>query len=382
MVGDWSVSDDGMVYSFTLRDGLMWHDGDPVTAADCVASIERWGKPDGMGQKLMDFTTELTAVDDKTFTLTLKEPYGLVLDSHGLVLAVDGVAFDIRAGETLGLVGESGSGKSTVGKTVMRLIDPTSGEIRVRGEDVTRAGSARMRTLRRQMQMVFQDPYASLNTRLSARSIVAELLENYSEVPRGEIDDRVRALFQRVGLGPDQMVKYPHELSGRQRQRLGAARALVLNPGLIVADEPVSALDVSVQAQVLNLLMDLQDELGLAYLFISHDLAVVEHISHRVAVMYLGKNVELTDRETLFSDPRHSYTRALLSTVPVPEPGARRDRIILKGDIPSPINPPSGCRFHTRCPFAEARCLSEEPVMCAIGSGHQVACHLVDEQVG
>ena len=307
---------------------------------------------------------------------------GLLRRQIGLVLAVDGVAFDIRAGETLGLVGESGSGKSTVGKTVMRLIDPTSGEIRVRGEDVTRAGPTRMRTLRRQMQMVFQDPYASLNPRLSARSIVAEPLENYSEVARAEVDDRVRALFQRVGLRPDQMVKYPHEFSGGQRQRLGVARALALNPGLIVADEPVSALDVSVQAQVLNLLMDLQDELGLAYLFISHDLAVVEHISHRVAVMYLGKIVELTDRETLFSDPRHPYTRALLSAAPVPEPGARRDRIILKGDIPSPINPPSGCRFHTRCPFAEARCLSEEPVMRAIGSGHQVACHLVDDQVG
>ncbi len=307
---------------------------------------------------------------------------GLLRRQIGLVLAVDGVAFDIRAGETLGLVGESGSGKSTVGKTVMRLIDPTSGEIRVRGEDVTRAGAARMRTLRRQMQMVFQDPYASLNPRLSARSIVAEPLENYSEVARSEVDDRVRALFQRVGLRPDQMVKYPHEFSGGQRQRLGVARALALNPGLIVADEPVSALDVSVQAQVLNLLMDLQDELGLAYLFISHDLAVVEHISHRVAVMYLGKIVELTDRETLFSDPRHPYTRALLSAAPVPEPGARRDRIILKGDIPSPINPPSGCRFHTRCPFAEARCLSEEPVMRTIGSGHQVACHLVDEQAG
>ena len=307
---------------------------------------------------------------------------GLLRRQIGLVLAVDGVAFDIRAGETLGLVGESGSGKSTVGKTVMRLIDPTSGEIRVRGEDVTRAGAARMRTLRRQMQMVFQDPYASLNPRLSARSIVAEPLENYSEVARSEVDDRVRALFQRVGLRPDQMVKYPHEFSGGQRQRLGVARALALNPGLIVADEPVSALDVSVQAQVLNLLMDLQDELGLAYLFISHDLAVVEHISHRVAVMYLGKIVELTDRETLFSDPRHPYTRALLSAAPVPEPGARRDRIILKGDIPSPINPPSGCRFHTRCPFAEARCLAEEPVMRTIASGHQVACHLVDEQAG
>ncbi len=302
---------------------------------------------------------------------------GLLRRRVGSVLAVDGVSFDIRRGETLGLVGESGSGKSTVGKTVLRLIDPTSGEILVRGEDVTHARAARMRTLRRQMQMVFQDPYASLNPRLSARRIVAEPLENYSEIPRAEIEERVRALFGRVGLRPDQMVKYPHEFSGGQRQRLGVARALALEPGLIVADEPVSALDVSVQAQVLNLLMDLQDEFDLAYLFISHDLAVVEHISHRVAVMYLGKIVELTDRETLFADPRHPYTRALLSAAPVPEPGAKRERVILKGDIPSPINPPAGCRFHTRCPLAEARCRVEEPAMRFVEAGHQVACHLV-----
>ena len=295
----------------------------------------------------------------------------------GSVLAVDGVSFQIRRGETLGLVGESGSGKSTVGRTVLRLLDPTSGEIRIRGEDVTHAGAARMRMLRRQMQMVFQDPYASLNPRLPARRIVAEPMENYSDIPRAEIEDRVRGLFGRVGLRADQMTKYPHEFSGGQRQRLGVARALALEPGLIVADEPVSALDVSVQAQVLNLLMHLQDDLDLAYLFISHDLAVVEHISHRVAVMYLGKIVELTDRETLFADPRHPYTRALLSAAPVPEPGARRERIILKGDIPSPINPPTGCRFHTRCPVAEARCRAEEPLMRRVAPGHQVACHLV-----
>ncbi|MCY3982171.1 MAG: dipeptide ABC transporter ATP-binding protein [Alphaproteobacteria bacterium] len=302
---------------------------------------------------------------------------GLLRRRVGSVLAVDGVSFDIRRGETLGLVGESGSGKSTVGKTVLRLIDPTSGEILVRGEDVTHAPAARMRALRRQMQMVFQDPYASLNPRLSAQRIVAEPLENYSEIPRAEIEERVQALFARVGLRPDQMAKYPHEFSGGQRQRLGVARALALEPGLIVADEPVSALDVSVQAQVLNLLMDLQDEFDLAYLFISHDLAVVEHISHRVAVMYLGKIVELTDRATLFSDPRHPYTRALLSAAPAPEPGAKRERIILKGDIPSPINPPAGCRFHTRCPLAEARCRTEEPAIRFVASGHRVACHLV-----
>ncbi len=301
---------------------------------------------------------------------------GVLRRQVGAVLAVDGVSFEIGRGETLGLVGESGSGKSTVGKTVLRLIDPTSGEIAVRGEDVTRAGPARMRAVRRQMQMVFQDPYASLNPRMPAGRIVAEPLENYDAAPRGEIDDRVRALFRRVGLRPDQLAKYPHEFSGGQRQRLGVARALALEPGLIVADEPVSALDVSVQAQVLNLLMDLQDEFRIAYLFISHDLAVVEHISHRVAVMYLGKIVELTDRDTLFADPRHPYTRALLSAAPSPEPGARRERIILKGDIPSPINPPGGCRFHTRCPFAEARCRAEEPLMRTVAPGHDVACHL------
>ena len=301
---------------------------------------------------------------------------GLLRRRAGAVLAVDGVSFEIRRGETLGLVGESGSGKSTVGKTVLRLIPPTAGEMRLHGEDLTRAGPARMRALRRQMQMVFQDPYASLNPRMSARRIVAEPLENYSAASGPRSRSGVRALMGRVGLRPDQLDKYPHEFSGGQRQRLAVARALALEPGLIVADEPVSALDVSVQAQVLNLLMDLQDDLDLAYLFISHDLAVVEHISHRVAVMYLGKIVELTDRETLFADPRHPYTRALLSAAPTPEPGARRERMLLKGDIPSPIDPPSGCRFRTRCPLAEPRCAAEEPAMRELAPGHGVACHL------
>lgn len=301
---------------------------------------------------------------------------GLLGRTVGHVQAVDGVSFAIRKGETLGLVGESGSGKSTVGKAVMRLHDVTSGEVHLHGQDITNLSGQPLRTARQQMQMVFQDPYASLNPRLSVGSILTEPLENYETVARAERRQYAGDLLERVGLRRDALIRYPHEFSGGQRQRLGVARALALNPSLIVADEPVSALDVSVQAQVLNLLIRLQRELDLAYLFISHDLAVVEHISHRVAVMYLGTLVEVADKESLFANPTHPYTQALLSAVPKPDPTVRRDRIILTGDIPSPIDPPSGCRFHTRCQFAEARCRAEVPKLRTVGGDHSVACHL------
>jgi oligopeptide/dipeptide ABC transporter ATP-binding protein len=297
---------------------------------------------------------------------------------RGQVHAVDNVSFQIAEGETLGLVGESGCGKSTTAKTILRLIDPTSGSIEWRGRRIDALSARDMRPFRRELQAVFQDPYSSLNPRMRAADIVAEPIRNFETVGAGEIRERVGALFEKVGLRADQMVKYPYEFSGGQRQRLGIARALAPNPRLIVCDEPVSALDVSVQAQVINLLRDLQDELGLSYLFVAHDLGVVEHISHRVAVMYLGRIVELTDKRSLFADPQHPYTEALLSAVPVPDPRAKRKRIILSGDVPSPVNPPSGCRFHTRCPYAFDRCRIEEPMMQQVRAAHFVACHLRD----
>ena len=294
----------------------------------------------------------------------------------GQVHAVDDVSFTIAAGETLGLVGESGCGKSTTGKAVLGLLQPTSGSIDWRGQRIDRLSTREMRPVRRELQAVFQDPYSSLNPRMRALDIVGEPIRNFERASGDEVRQRVAALFDKVGLRADQLIKYPHEFSGGQRQRLGIARALALKPRLIVCDEPVSALDVSVQAQVINLLMDLQQEMQLSYLFVAHDLAVVEHISHRVAVMYLGKIVELADKRSLFTRAQHPYTEALLSAVPVPDPRATQQSIILAGDVPSPIHPPPGCRFHTRCPYAFERCRVEEPAMREVKAGHFVACHL------
>ena len=295
----------------------------------------------------------------------------------GNVYAVDGVSFDIAKGETLSLVGESGCGKSTVGKAILRLIEPTAGQVVLDGERIDQIPLSQLRLLRRRIQVVFQDPFSSLNPRMRVRDILAEPLINFGMAKgSSDIDDQVAALMDKVRLPRDAMRRFPHEFSGGQRQRIGIARALAPGADLIICDEAVSALDVSVKAQIVNLLSDLQDELGLALLFISHDLAIVEHLTHRVAVMYLGRIVELADRRTLFAKSHHPYTRALLSAVPVPDPDAPRNRVILKGDVPSPINPPSGCRFHTRCPFAFDRCRTEEPLLRTVGEGHQTACHL------
>ena len=301
---------------------------------------------------------------------------GVFSKVSGHVHAIDGISFSIAEGETLGLVGESGCGKSTTGKAILKLIEPTAGAILWRGQRIDRFGNRAMRNLRRELQAVFQDPYSSLNPRMRAVDIVAEPIRNLGLAGRAEARERVAALFERVGLRRDQMVKFPYEFSGGQRQRLGIARALAPQPKLIVCDEPVSALDVSVQAQVVNLLMDLQSELRVSYLFIAHDLAVVQHISHRVAVMYLGKIVELTDKASLFENPQHPYTEALLAAVPVPDPRVQRKRVILAGDVPSATKPPSGCRFHTRCPYVFERCRVEEPLMREVRPGHWAACHL------
>jgi peptide/nickel transport system ATP-binding protein len=301
---------------------------------------------------------------------------GVLRRQVGTVHAVDGVSFSLAPGETLGLVGESGCGKSTVARSVLRLVEPSSGEIRLNGEAITRLSKSELRPYRRSMQIVFQDPFASLNPRMTAGDIVGEPLSVHGLASGERKQERVAELFQQVGLRPDQMKNYPHQFSGGQRQRICIARALSLGPSLIVCDEPVSALDVSIQAQVINLLIDLQRQRNFSYLFIAHDLAVVAHISHRVAVMYLGRIVEIADKAELFANPRHPYTQALLASVPVANPRVKRLTPLVEGDVPSPINPPSGCAFHTRCRYAMDRCKLERPPLVDASARHQVACWL------
>ena len=303
---------------------------------------------------------------------------GLLSRTVGQVHAVDGVSFELPAGETLGVVGESGCGKSTTGRCILRLIEPTSGQVWFEGKSVTDAGKSELRALARDMQIIFQDPFASLNPRMTVSAIIGEALTIHKLTKtRAEYDARIVELLETVGLSADHMRRYPHEFSGGQRQRIGIARALAVKPKLIICDEAVSALYVSIQAQVINLLEDLQSQLGLTYVFIAHDLSVVEHISDRVAVMYLGRIVEIAAAKDLYTAPQHPYTEALLSAVPIPDPKLKRRRILLQGDVPSPIHPPSGCHFHTRCPIArKGLCDVQAPVLKAVGEGHQVACHL------
>jgi oligopeptide/dipeptide ABC transporter ATP-binding protein len=331
--------------------------------------------PEGDPRAQTDWQPQAALLEVRDLRKYFPARSGLLRRSAGAVHALDGVTFDLAAGETLGIVGESGCGKTTLGRVVLRLLEPTTGTVRFAGRDVFALDREALRRTRREMQLIFQDPFGSLNPRLRVGAIVGEGLEVHGLERGAARHARVRDLLARVGLRADAMERYPHEFSGGQRQRIGIARALAVQPRLIVADEPVSALDVSIQAQIVNLLQDLQEELGIAYLFIAHDLRVVEHISHRVAIMYLGKVVELADRQAIYSNPRHPYTRALLSAIPTPDPEMKRERMALPGEAPSPIDPPSGCAFHPRCPFAEPRCKTEEPALVANGS-HSVACHV------
>jgi peptide/nickel transport system ATP-binding protein/oligopeptide transport system ATP-binding protein len=305
---------------------------------------------------------------------------GVLQRVQGWVKAVDDVSFDIRRGETLGLVGESGCGKTTIGRSLLRLIEPTDGQVLFEGQDVTELSPRDLKALRREMQIIFQDPYSSLDPRSQVGTIIGDALAVHGVKDARERRERVLEMLSTVGLSEDHMRRYPHEFSGGQRQRIGIARALILRPKFIVCDEPVSALDVSIQSQVLNLLRDLQDEFNLTYLFIAHNMSVVEHISNRVAVMYLGKIAELADRRDLYNNPLHPYTQALMSAIPIPNPRVERERIILEGDVPSPIDPPSGCRFHPRCPKAMDKCSQSEPALIEVEPDHMVACYLVHSE--
>lgn len=324
----------------------------------------------GHGESLLE-------IDNLTMHFPLTQ--GIIFQRQvGAVKAVDGVSFNVLRGETLGLVGESGCGKSTTGRAILQLYKPTDGKVVYDGKNLVELDGGQMRRMRRYLQMIFQDPYASLNPRMTVGSIISEPMQIHNLVPRGQRNERVQELLETVGLNPYFANRYPHEFSGGQRQRIGVARALAANPEFIVCDEPVSALDVSIQAQIINLMEDLQEEFDLTYLFIAHDLSVVRHISDRIIVMYLGKFMELADRDALYDDPLHPYTKALLSAVPIPDPVVerRRERIILTGDVPSPINPPSGCVFHTRCPYRMPVCSEKVPMFVDQGGGHFVACHL------
>ena len=317
---------------------------------------------------------ELLSVQDLQVHFPIK--MGLLSRTVGYVYAVDGVSFRLGKKETIGLVGESGCGKTTTGLAVLRLIEPTGGKVMFQGKEVSRMGKAQLRSLKRQVQMIFQDPYSSLNPRMTVNQILNDPMEIHGVYQGGERGERIAYLLEKVGLTPEQGRRYPHEFSGGQRQRIGVARALALNPQVIIGDEPVSALDVSIQAQIINLLIDLQGEFDLSYIIIAHDLAVVEHICDRIAVMYLGKIVEMSSYKDIYNDPKHPYTQALLSAIPVPDPKAKKERIILKGDVPSPINPPSGCHFHPRCAYRKPECDQNEPPLKDLGNERYVACYL------